>query len=170
MHESLTCWRILWYAALSAADRAGLVNVLKVCPNSFLDHNIMFIPVFCLKARRLEDIRWVQETVKPQEWSNLLHSIYLSFESPPLARALIFFFCNMKTVLILSFKSFMVTLHVSRLDLNWVVEFQDKLQLLAGMPSGYLESLPAKVKRRVSVLQELQVGLLRSSHRRNISF
>lgn len=61
MHESLTCWRILWYAALSAADRAGLVNVLK-----------------------------------------------------------------------------------------------DKLQLLAGMPSGYLESLPAKVKRRVSVLQELQ--------------
>lgn len=51
-----------------------------------------------------------------------------------------------------------------------MVEFQDKLQLLAGMPSGYLESLPAKVKRRVSVLQELQVGLLRSSHRRNISF
>ncbi|XP_073387389.1 nucleosome assembly protein 1;2 isoform X2 [Physcomitrium patens] len=33
---------------------------------------------------------------------------------------------------------------------------KDKLQLLAGMPSGYLESLPAKVKRRVSVLQELQ--------------
>lgn len=33
---------------------------------------------------------------------------------------------------------------------------KDKLQLLAGQPSGYLESLPKKVKRRVTVLQELQ--------------
>lgn len=43
------------------------------------------------------------------------------------------------------------------------MEFQDKLQSLAGQPSGYLESLPKKVKRRVTVLQELQVGLLKES-------
>ncbi|KAH8939502.1 hypothetical protein BDL97_15G040100 [Sphagnum fallax] len=33
---------------------------------------------------------------------------------------------------------------------------KDKLQYLAGQSSGYLESLPPKVKRRVVVLQELQ--------------
>jgi nucleosome assembly protein 1-like 1 len=36
---------------------------------------------------------------------------------------------------------------------------KDKLQHLAGQSSGYLESLSSKVKRRVVVLQELQVCL-----------
>ncbi|CAM6039278.1 unnamed protein product [Sphagnum compactum] len=37
-----------------------------------------------------------------------------------------------------------------------VNSLKDKLQYLAGQSSGYLESLPPKVKRRVVVLQELQ--------------
>lgn len=36
---------------------------------------------------------------------------------------------------------------------------QDKLQYLAGQPSGYIDTLPKKVKRRVTVLQEIQVGI-----------
>jgi len=33
---------------------------------------------------------------------------------------------------------------------------KDKLQYLAGQPSGYIDTLPKKVKRRVTVLQEIQ--------------
>ena len=52
----------------------------------------------------------------------------------------------------------------SHTALNCMMEFQDKLQSLAGQPSGYLESLPKKVKRRVTVLQELQVRLFKILH------
>lgn len=50
---------------------------------------------------------------------------------------------------------------VSHISLVWSkIEFiQDKLQYLAGQPSGYIETLPKKVRRRVTVLQEIQVGV-----------
>jgi hypothetical protein len=40
-----------------------------------------------------------------------------------------------------------------------IESMQDKLQYLAGQPSGYIDTLPKKVKRRVTVLQEIQVGI-----------
>lgn len=44
--------------------------------------------------------------------------------------------------------------------MRFEIEFmQDKLQYLAGQPSGYIDTLPKKVKRRVTVLQEIQVGI-----------
>ena len=35
---------------------------------------------------------------------------------------------------------------------------QDKLSYLAGQSSGYIDTLPKMVKRRVKALQEIQVG------------
>lgn len=45
--------------------------------------------------------------------------------------------------------------------INWLMldlETQDKLQFLAGQSSGYIDTLPKDVKRRVKALQGLQVG------------
>lgn len=41
--------------------------------------------------------------------------------------------------------------------LRGICEIQDKLQFLAGQSSGYIDTLPKMVKRRVKALQELQV-------------
>ena len=43
---------------------------------------------------------------------------------------------------------------------NVVVDSQNKLQNLAGQHSDVLENLTPKIRRRVEVLREIQVGIL----------